>query len=213
MTITTKFIKDNILPKQYYGHAVTDWKRATKRKLEYDAILNDGTVLKGKLNWRVYSSEEHYTKFYIIDDGVTILYNGDECNLPGCVFDWAIQACDDTIDIFIGYKDESFEEYGDPSDDLRESSVAGFESAFRRIDGIEIDNTMENTFELYILDESKNVAIGNFETVKAYLITLMKDNFDMNYNSELEWIETEWDPVLVRARTEEISTYFETKTN
>lgn len=107
--ITTKFIKDNVLPKN------GKFKRTTKRKFEYfnevchEDYGNTPTfVLNGKLNWRRYDDEEqnYWGGYYVIDDGENILYHGQSAWLPMSCFDFSYDIDNEYLTVWAFYKEE-----------------------------------------------------------------------------------------------------------
>lgn len=172
MKLTTTLIKkhlNNTILK-------TDWKRITKRKFEYNNVKinnDDGTVttLDGKLNWRVYQSDESEPVF-VIDDGTTILCSTDERELlPTSCFRYGLRDVNpqEPLFIFLLFEEkfseivgssDVFDEIGPYEDNIREYTVAGFEEACQDANLI-LSNDQENTFSFYVRTSS-----GSLEPLK-----------------------------------------------
>ena len=145
MKINTQYIKESVLPNKGY-------KRAAKRKFEYNNTIHSlerskaQVILNGTLNWRKYTNDGQCGNYYVIDDGVSILYHGNEPLLPLSCFDWGLQIDDGEYLIWLTYK-ESFSDLGDHGEDLRDSSVAGLKPLLREY-SIRCENAMGCAWEL-----------------------------------------------------------------
>lgn len=156
----------------------TDWKRATKRKFEYNNVIirdhNDNLItLNGKLNWRGYYSDETEPTF-VIDDGENILFMGSERPLlpPSCFsFGLYFYPYCDTFFFSTRLLVDIAEDMEVYPDNIYDDCVAGVQEH----QTLRMNTVQENDFEIY--------EIVNDDTIRKF------DNTPENYNflkSELE---------------------------